>query len=65
MEPNDVVIVSAVRTPVGKFGGTLKDFRSIDLGALVIKECLIALIGIQNRCVLSPRETGQCFFQLG
>ncbi len=40
METNDVVIVSAVRTPVGKFGGTLKDFRSIDLGALVIKECL-------------------------
>ncbi|MEW6486297.1 MAG: thiolase family protein [Thermodesulfobacteriota bacterium] len=40
MENNDVVIVSAVRTPVGKFGGALKDFRSIDLGALVIKECL-------------------------
>lgn len=40
MESNDVVIVSAVRTPVGKFAGALKDFRSIDLGALVIKECL-------------------------
>ncbi|MBI5014966.1 MAG: thiolase family protein [Deltaproteobacteria bacterium] len=40
MENHEVVIVSAVRTPIGKFGGALKDFRSIDLGALVIKECL-------------------------
>jgi acetyl-CoA C-acetyltransferase len=36
----DVVIVSAVRTPFSKFGGALRDFRSIDLGALVMKECL-------------------------
>lgn len=40
MPGKEVVIVSAVRTPFGKFGGTLRDFRSIDLGALVIKECL-------------------------
>lgn len=37
---NEVVIVSAVRTPFGKFGGALRDFRSIDLAALVIKECV-------------------------
>lgn len=40
MEKNDVVIVSAVRTPFGKFGGTLKDIPSIDLGAMVIREAL-------------------------
>lgn len=36
----DVVIVSAVRTAIGKFGGALKDVPAIDLGAIVIKEAL-------------------------
>src|SRR3989304_3662994 len=40
MEKNDVVVVSAVRTPFGKFGGTLKDIPSIELGAMVIREVL-------------------------
>jgi acetyl-CoA C-acetyltransferase len=40
MEENQVVVVSAVRTPFGKFGGTLKDIPSIDLGAIVIREVL-------------------------
>jgi acetyl-CoA C-acetyltransferase len=40
MEKNDVVVVSAVRTPFGKFGGVLKDIPSIDLGAMVIREAL-------------------------
>lgn len=40
MSEKEVVIVSAVRTPFSKFGGALKDFRSIDLGALVMRECL-------------------------
>ncbi len=40
MEKNGVVVVSAVRTPFGKFGGTLKDIPSIDLGAMVIREVL-------------------------
>ena len=40
MARNDVVVVSAVRTPFGKFGGTLKDIPSIDLGAMVIREVL-------------------------
>src|SRR4051812_30407609 len=34
----DAVIVEAVRTPVGKYGGALKDIRPDDLAALVIKE---------------------------
>jgi len=37
---NDVVLVSAVRTPFGTFGGTLKDWQATDLGALAIKAAL-------------------------
>jgi acetyl-CoA C-acetyltransferase len=33
----DCVIVSAVRIPIGKFGGTLKDFKVYDLGAEAIR----------------------------
>ncbi len=32
-----VYIVSAVRTPIGSFGGTLKDFSATQLGAIAIK----------------------------
>ena len=32
----DVVIGSAGRTPIGSFGGSLKNFSAVDLGALVI-----------------------------
>ncbi|MGE5422957.1 MAG: beta-ketoacyl synthase N-terminal-like domain-containing protein, partial [Ignavibacteriales bacterium] len=36
----EVVIVSACRTPVGSFGGTLKDVSSRELGALAIAEAV-------------------------
>ena len=36
----DIVIVSAVRTAVGKFGGGLSKVPAVDLGATVIKEAL-------------------------
>jgi acetyl-CoA C-acetyltransferase len=36
----DVVIVSAVRTAVGTFGGTLKDIPAIDLGKIAVEEAL-------------------------
>ncbi|MEN6349099.1 MAG: acetyl-CoA C-acetyltransferase [Syntrophomonas sp.] len=36
----EVVIVSACRTPVGSFGGTLKDTGSAQLGAIVMAEVL-------------------------
>lgn len=36
----EVVIVSAVRTAIGSFGGSLKDVPAVDLGATVIKEAL-------------------------
>jgi acetyl-CoA C-acetyltransferase len=34
------VIISACRTPIGSFGGSLKDFGAADLGALVIREAV-------------------------
>src|SRR4030042_4760953 len=37
---NKVVIVSATRTAVGKFGGSLKDFRPGQLGSIVLKDVL-------------------------
>jgi len=37
----DIVIASAVRTPIGKFGGTLAEVSAAKLGEIVIKEALI------------------------
>ena len=37
---NEVVIVSAIRTPIGAYKGSLKNIRSDELGSLVIKEVL-------------------------
>src|SRR5580658_2910129 len=36
----EVVIVSAVRTPIGSFGGALKDIQATRLGAIAIKGAL-------------------------
>ena len=43
----EVVIVSAVRTAIGSFGGSLKDVPSSELGAIVIKEAV-------NRAGIKP-----------
>jgi len=37
---SDAVILSACRTPIGSFGGALKDLSASDLGAVVIREAL-------------------------
>lgn len=36
----NIVIASAVRTPVGSYGGALKDVSAVDLGTIVVKEAL-------------------------
>ncbi|MPW24716.1 acetyl-CoA C-acyltransferase [Alkalibaculum sp. M08DMB] len=36
----DVVIVSAVRTPIGSFGGVFKSLSAVDLGAITAKEAI-------------------------
>ena len=49
--PENVYIVSAVRTPIGKFGGVLKDISPVDLGAIVIREAL-------KRANIDPKTVG-------
>ena len=36
----EVVIVSAIRTPIGTYRGSLKNMRSDQLGSIVIKDLL-------------------------
>jgi acetyl-CoA C-acetyltransferase len=38
----ETVIVSAVRTPTGKFLGGLKDFKATELGAMAVREAVQA-----------------------
>ncbi len=38
MAQNDVVIASAVRTPIGTFQGALSSLTAVDLGALAVRE---------------------------
>src|SRR5579871_1951493 len=40
MNKKEVYIISAVRTPMGSFGGSLKDFSATKLGAIAIKGAL-------------------------
>jgi len=47
------VIVSAVRTPTGKFLGALKDFSATDLGALVVAEAV-------RRAGIDPAIVDEC-----
>jgi acetyl-CoA C-acetyltransferase len=37
----ECVILSACRTPIGSFGGALKDVSAADLGAVVVREALV------------------------
>ncbi|MFM0292531.1 acetyl-CoA C-acyltransferase family protein [Paraburkholderia sp. RL17-383-BIF-A] len=43
----EVVVVSGVRTAIGKFGGSLKDIPPSELGALVVREVL-ARAGVEG-----------------
>jgi acetyl-CoA C-acetyltransferase len=40
MELKDIVCVSACRTPMGSFGGTLRDVAAYDLGAAAVREAV-------------------------
>jgi acetyl-CoA C-acetyltransferase len=46
----EVVIVSAVRTAVGSFNGSLSPFSAVDLGSMVIKEAIIRA-GIEKESI--------------
>ena len=46
----DVVIVSAVRTPIGKFGGSLKELRAYQLAGVAM-EAAIARAGVEKGAI--------------
>ena len=48
----EVVIVSAVRTAIGNFGGTLANFSAVDLGVIAAKEAI-------KRAGISPAEVNE------
>jgi acetyl-CoA C-acetyltransferase len=49
----DVVIVSAVRTAVGKFQGGLSSLSATDLGAVVVREAVV-------RAGVDPKDVEEC-----
>ena len=49
----EVVIVSAVRTPIGKFQGSLQSYTSPQLGALVVRETV-------KRANVEPAHVDEC-----
>jgi len=51
----EVVVVSGVRTAIGDFGGSLKDFAPTDLGAKVVREVL-------SRANVSGDDVGHVVF---
>lgn len=62
MSVKDSVIISAVRTPVGKLLGSLKDFSAPELGGIVVREAV-------NRAGLKPEDIDEvimgCVIQAG
>jgi acetyl-CoA acyltransferase len=50
LSDRDVVIVEAVRTPIGRFRGALSNVRADHLGALVLNE-LVKRAGIEAAAV--------------
>ncbi|HEV8260163.1 MAG TPA: acetyl-CoA C-acyltransferase family protein [Burkholderiales bacterium] len=51
----EVVVVSGVRTAIGDFGGSLKDFAPTELGARCVREAL-------SRAKVAPDEVGHVVF---
>jgi len=49
----DVVIISGCRTPVGKFQGSLSDFRAPELGAIAVREAV-------KRANIDPKLVDEC-----
>ena len=49
----DVVIISACRTPIGKFQGSLSDFSATQLGSIVVREAV-------KRANIDPKLVDEC-----
>ncbi|HEY6280508.1 MAG TPA: acetyl-CoA C-acyltransferase family protein [Burkholderiales bacterium] len=51
----EVVVLSGVRTAIGEYGGSLKDFAPSELAARVVKEAV-------SRAKVDPKDVGHCVF---
>ena len=58
MDKKDIVMVSAVRTPFGRYGGSLKDYDYFDLGAIPMRE-------VFRRVNLEPKVVDEVFWGVG
>jgi acetyl-CoA C-acetyltransferase len=52
---NNIVIVNGVRTAIGKYNGSLKDYKAAELGAIVIKE-------VVKRSAIDPQIVDEVVF---
>jgi acetyl-CoA C-acetyltransferase len=62
MSTPDVVILDGCRTPIGTFGGALKDVTAVDLGTIVVREAV-------RRAGVKPEQVDEvalgCILQAG
>ena len=54
---DDVVIISGVRTPIGKFQGALEPFSAPQLGAIAVREAV-------KRAGVDPQQVDECIMGL-
>ncbi len=54
---DEVVIISGVRTPIGKFQGSLSDLSATQLGAIVVREAV-------KRANVDPKQVDECIMGL-
>ena len=52
---NDVFLISAVRTPIGKFGGSLASLTAVDMGVMAAKAAL-------ERARVKPEQVEETIF---
>src|SRR3954447_16060559 len=50
---SDVVIISGVRTPIGKFQGALSDLSAVQLGSIAVREAV-------SRAKIDPGKVDEC-----
>ena len=56
---NEAYICDAIRTPIGRFGGSLSSIRTDDLAALSLKDYqIIVMIAIERIIILAKEEHG-------
>jgi len=58
MDKKEIVMISALRTPFGRYGGSLKDFDYFDLGAIPMREMI-------RRVKIEPGVVEEVFWGVG